>query len=79
MRDGLRLAVAAGLALAIAGAPTSGLGEDEQVSDQSADRKTGEDAPGAASMEPVQALADDPGYENSDVHQAWLDSIWNAP
>jgi hypothetical protein len=78
MRDGIRLAVAAGLALAFA-APTSGFGQGEDVSDQSAEVKTGEDAPGAASMEPVQALADDPGYENSDAHQAWLDSIWNTP
>ena len=79
MRYGLGLAVAAGLALALAGAPTSGFGQDEEVGDQVADRKSGEDAPGAAAMEPVQALADDPGYENSDEHRAWLDSIWNAP
>ena len=79
MRNGLRLAVAAGLALAFVGTPASGLAQDEGVSDQSADRQTEENAPGAASMEPVQALADDPGYEESDVHQAWLESIWNAP
>jgi hypothetical protein len=80
MKHGIRLAVLSGLAIAFAGAPTYAIAQDDPVGDQSADSKTDEGvAPGAAAMEPEQALIDDPAYEISDAHQAWLDSIWNSP
>ena len=33
-------------------------------------------APGAASMEPEQAIEEDPG---TNAHREWVESIWNMP
>jgi len=33
-------------------------------------------APGAASMEPEQAIEEDPGTK---AHREWVESIWNTP
>jgi hypothetical protein len=80
MKHGIRSAVFSALAIAFAGAPTYAIAQDDPVSDQSAESKADEGvASGAAAMEPEQALIDDPVYENSEAHQAWLDSIWTSP
>jgi hypothetical protein len=35
--------------------------------------------PGAASMEPSQALEDPADVETSKAHEKWLEEIWNSP
>ena len=88
MKRFVRLVVFAGAVVALAGAPTIGFAqetgegrettsncnEEGKVSDPCADLD-----PGAASMEPVQALEDPAAVEESEAHERWVEEIWNSP
>ncbi len=88
MRRAIRLLVTAGLALAFAGVSTVVLAQEEgehrgnvevamyegRLSDPCQDIE-----PGAASMEPQQALEDQASVEESTAHEKWVEEIWNSP
>jgi hypothetical protein len=92
MTPAIRRAVVAGLALALGGVPGSAWAQDEEIVKHThptevkqSSKPVGtcevsdpcEDiAPGAASMEPDQAIEEDPGTK---AHKIWVESIWNAP
>lgn len=70
-------ALAIGMAMSPAPAASAidGTGELEPgVSDPCSDLE-----PGAASMEPPQALVDPDEVEDSDAHALWLAGIWTDP
>jgi hypothetical protein len=89
MKRAIRLAVTVGLALAFAGVSTVVLGQEEGENGRAAKVETCQDGtvsdpctdvePGAASMEPAQALEDPATVEASTAHQKWLEEIWNSP
>ena len=89
MRRAIRLLVTAGLALGFAGVPTVVLAQEEgeyreTKAEVACEEGTPSDPckdiePGAASMEPKQALEDPASVEESTAHQKWLEEIWNSP
>ncbi|MBS1109397.1 MAG: hypothetical protein H6Q88_1389 [Anaeromyxobacteraceae bacterium] len=90
MKRAVRLAVFAGLALAFAGLPGGTVAQEESETRQTeaAATETGECKPldpckdiepGAASMEPPQALEDPATVEASEAHKRWVEEIWNSP
>lgn len=88
MRRAIRLLVTAGLALAFAGVPTVVLAQEEGKERGNTAEVTCEETPadpckaiepGAASMEPQQALEDPARVEASKAHEKWLEEIWNSP
>jgi hypothetical protein len=90
MKRAIRLAVMAGLALAFAGVSTVVLAQEEGENGRASTAVTCEEEgtpsdpcadvePGAASMEPQQALEDPAKIEESAAHKRWLEEIWNSP
>jgi hypothetical protein len=89
MKRSIRLAVMAGLALAFAGVSTVVLAQEEGENGRAAKVETCAEGkpsdpctdiePGAASMEPAQALEDPASVEQSEAHKKWLEEIWNSP
>jgi hypothetical protein len=89
MKRAIRLAVMAGLALAFAGVSTVVLAQEEGENGKASTVVTCEEGapsdpckdiePGAASMEPRQALEDPAKIEESAAHKKWLEEIWNSP
>jgi hypothetical protein len=89
MRRAIRLLVTAGLVLGFAGVSTVVLAQEEGEHRGSAEVATFVDGtpsdpcndiePGAASMEPRQALEDPAIVETSKAHEKWLEEIWNSP
>ena len=89
MRRSIRLAVMAGLALAFAGVSTAVLAQEEGENGRAAKVETCAEGkpsdpctdiePGAASMEPKQALEDPASVEESSAHQKWLEEILELP
>jgi hypothetical protein len=91
MKTAIRSAVVVGLALALAGVPGGGGAQDEEIVKHThptevkqSSKPVGtcevsdpcEDiAPGAASMEPDQAVEEDPGTK---AHREWVESIWTT-
>lgn len=86
MRRGIRLLVTAGLVLGFAGISNVVLAQEEgehrgnaaEVTCTPSDPCT-DIEPGAASMEPQQALEDPASVEESTAHEKWLEEIWNSP
>ena len=90
MKRSIRLAVVAGAALAFAGVAAGSVAQEEcesihaQATSTSTDEAKPADPcadiePGAASMEPSQALEDPPVVEESRAHEKWVEEIWNSP
>ena len=90
MKRFIRLAVFAVLALAFAGTPASVVAQEEGAvaKAEAAAAEKGECKPkdpcmdiepGAASMEPPQALEDPADVERSEAHEKWLEEIWTSP
>ena len=79
----------AGLALAFAGVSAVVLAQEEGENGRDSTAVTCEEGtpsdpctdiePGAASMEPQQALEDPARIEESAAHKKWLEEIWNSP
>jgi hypothetical protein len=83
----IRLVAFAVAVFALAGAPAFGFAQDKGDGSQSqpcseegkvSDPCTDLD-PGAAGMEPEQALEDPAAVEESKAHQQWVEEIWNSP
>ena len=88
MRRAIRLLVTAGLALGIAGVSNVVLAQEEgehrgNTADVTCEGTPSDPCtdiePGAASMEPQQALEDPASVEESKAHEKWLEEIWNSP
>ncbi len=89
MRRAIRLLVTAGLALAFAGVSTVVLAQEEgehrgntvvaTFVDGTPSDPCKDIEPGAASMEPQQALEDPASIEEATAHEKWLEEIWNSP
>ena len=83
MKRAIRLAVMAGLSLAMAGAAWA-QEEGEASRPAPAEECTPSDPctdiePGAASREPEQALEDPAEVEASRAHEKWVEEIWTSP
>lgn len=83
----IRLVACAVALFALAGAPAFGFAQEEGERPETEPcSETGKVAdpckdlePGAASMEPEQALEDPAEVEQSKAHQKWVEEIWNSP
>jgi hypothetical protein len=58
------------------GQPATTGTRDEAAIVQTADAPADGASPGAAGMEPPEAIEEDPG---AGAHRAWVESIWNTP
>lgn len=83
MQRAFRLAVMAGLSLALGGAA---LAQEEQEASRPAPVEECKPSdpctdiePGAAAKEPEQALEDPAEVEASRAHEKWLEEIWTSP